>query len=331
MLLVGVGVVAIALVGCLIAYALTRPSAVTRQTDPTQTESDGPLTQAGYESVDLDTLVIDGVQYQRRKDLRTVLFCGVDNTPYEATDFTNMQLSRLGRADTIVLMILNDEARTLQLLEISRDTMVDVEVYNADDTLIYTDEMQITLQYLCGSSHRRCQWLMGQRVSELLYGVPVNNNMSLTMDGIAVLVDAVGGLTVTMPEDYTYIDPRYQQGATVTLSGAETNTFVRYRDTEVTGSNDVRMARQTWFVKQLFHMLGGLCRSRLAELLQTAEPYFFTDLDVETIFDLTQYDLVDDILKLPGATREGEEHDEYYVDESALQKLMLQVFYVPVM
>ena len=165
MLLVGVGAIAIALVGCLIAYALTRPSAVTRQTDPTQTESDGPLTQAGYESVDLDTLVIDGVQYQRRKDLRTVLFCGVDNTPYEATDLVNMQLSRLGRADTIVLMILNDEARTLQLLEISRDTMVNVELYNVNDILLSTNKMQIALQYLCGSSHRRCQWLMGQRVS----------------------------------------------------------------------------------------------------------------------------------------------------------------------
>lgn len=277
-----------------------------------------------------DMLTVDGVQYRRRKDLRTILFFGVDNAETVPGNLLSAQLNHGGRADTIAVLVLDETARTLQLIGISRDTMVPVDVYDKNDDLLYTQEMQLTLQYSLASSARRSQWLMDQKISELLYGLPIDGNFSLTMDGIAVIVDAMGGITLTMPGDYTEIDARYTEGATVTLSGAETNRFVRYRDHSVVGGNSVRMDRQTWFVKELFRQMAGMGRAKLAELLETAASYYYSDLDAETLYDIMGYTLQEEVLRVPGEATREKEMDEYYVDDPALRRLLIEQFYEPV-
>ncbi len=301
-----------------------------KESRPTVTRKLGENFSMAEKDTDWDTLTSNGITYRRRDDLRTVLLCGVDNADYTTSDYVQSQFNHGGRADTAVLLVVDDTNHTVQALEISRDTMTDVDVYDINDKFLYTDQMQIALQYSFGSSPRRSQWLMSNTVSRLLYNLPVNGNLSLTMDGIEVVVDALGGFTVTMPEDYTMIDPAYTKGAQVTLTGAETARFVRYRDTSQAGSNNQRMERQTWFAKAVYQELSSLSQSRMANLMETAQPYFYTDLDADILYDLATYELIGQVLKLPGEDREGEEHDEYYVDEAALQHLILDLFYEPV-
>ena len=62
---------------------------------------------------------------------------------------------------------------------------------------------------------------MKKTVSELLYGMPIAGCFSMTIEGISTLNDAIGGVSITVPEDYTDIDPAFVQGTTLTLTGEQ--------------------------------------------------------------------------------------------------------------
>lgn len=50
-----------------------------------------------------------------------------------------------------------------------------------------------------------------EAVSNLLYDIPIHDYLSLNMSGIVPIVDQIGGVTMTVPEDYTAIDPVFVQ------------------------------------------------------------------------------------------------------------------------
>jgi len=74
-----------------------------------------------------------------------------------------------------------------------------------------------------------CQYMV-DAVSNLFYGMPINGYVALNMNAVAMINDAVGGVTVTVPEDMTQVDPSFAEGAAVTLTGdqVEVYTLSRY-------------------------------------------------------------------------------------------------------
>ena len=274
-----------------------------------------------------NTIYYNGAEYHKKEGLSTILFMGVDDT--EDTEHTEI-LADGGRSDTLILFILNENDKSSEMISISRDTITEVDVYNEDGEYVYSGDMQITLQYSFGESRLKSCYLTKKTVSELLYGTQIDGYISLTMDGISKIVDLMGGLTVTMPKDYSYIDKAYTEGAEVKIDGAAAEHFVRYRDIEEFGSNNERMERQAWFMRQVFSALkkapdmGDL----LDRLLDKADKYVETDLSGEQIKALASYTLADEPIYLPGSDKEGV-HDEFYVDDDALQQLLIELFYEP--
>ena len=63
------------------------------------------------------------------------------------------------------------------------------------------------------------------------------------------------------------------------------------------------------------------------QLLDSASPYMVTDLTAEGMKKLSEYQVEEPMQKVPGETMEGEEHDEYIVDDAALYEMILDVFY----
>lgn len=274
-----------------------------------------------------DTVTLDGVTYRRRRDLKTVLFLGVDNT--HLVEGEGELIGNNGRADAIMLFILDPITETTQTLAISRDTMAQVDAYKGNGDYAFSVPMQITMQYSYGNSDRRSCFLMERTVSRLLYNVPITGSLALKMDGIPLIVEELGGITLTLPEDYTYIEPEYVAGAQITLDGPAAEEFVRNRDISVFGSAEQRLARDTWFMHALFDQLtakGGLAQT-MEHLLDTAQDSIETDLDAETLQMLASYDMLDETQKVPGSSVAGEAHDEYHVDEAALQEMVIGLFY----
>ena len=77
------------------------------------------------------------------------------------------------------------------------------------------------------------------------------------MDGIADITNLMGGVTLTVPEDYTDIDPAFKAGETIVLAGEQAEKYVRYRDVNVSGSNTQRMERQAQFMEALARQMQG--------------------------------------------------------------------------
>mgnify|MGYP001718301415 FL=1 len=92
-----------------------------------------------------------------------------------------------------------------------------------------------------------CQYMV-DAVSNLFYGMPINGYVALNMNAVGMINDAVGGVTVTVPEDMTQVDPSFAEGAMVTLTGDQALKFTRYRDTEKDFSNNSRMERQKQYL-----------------------------------------------------------------------------------
>ena len=273
------------------------------------------------------TIEIGGATYRLNASLRTILFLGADDG---GTAVPGTTPGEGRRADTILLLLLDDDSKTIRLLAVSRDTMADVDVYNPDGSYAYTAPTHINMQYFYGDSPTRSCFLMKRAVSRLLYGIRVDGCLALNAHGIVTIVDQLGGLTITMPEDYTQIDPRYRAGETVTLTGEETERLLRYRDTSVHGSNEDRVERQLRLIQALVEKLrGNTSASRLEELLDAAGKDVCSDLDAETLKKLVSYRLDPETETLPGKLVQGTSHDEFHVDDAALRELLIGLYYLP--
>ncbi len=295
---------------------------------PTPTPSSPPQAAPAVSEAQ-KTVTVDGVTYNLRRDLKTILFLGVENRDPQGGE-GDMVLNN-GHADIIMLFVLDPVQKIAQMVPISRDTYIDLDVYKANGDFGYTVKKNLTMQYAFGDSPRRSCYLMKRKVSELLYGVPITGTLALQMDGIQTVVEELGGITVTLPEDYTYIDPAYTAGAQITLDGPAAERFVRYRDTAITGTAEQRLDRDSWFVRELFGQLKakGSLAATMTRLLDKAEDYIENDVDAETMQLLADCTLADETRKVPGNVREGQFHDEFIVDEDALQDLVLDIFYEP--
>lgn len=272
------------------------------------------------------TFTRDGITYRYNSRLRTVLFMGID-THVEVV--SNEVAGNGGRADTILLFVLDPDAKTTRMVEISRDTMTKVDVYNDDREKLFSGTMQVNMQYAFGDNPARSCMLMKDRVSKLLYDLPINYYCSVTLDGIASTVDFLGGITLTLADDWTDVDPEYTAGATVTLNGAQAEHFIRYRDTSDVEGNNQRMARHSWFVREMFHTLRYDPTFNLEKLFKALDPYLESNINAETLANLSRFDLLTEVNKLPGETVAGKRYAEYHLDEEAVQQMLLDIFYKP--
>lgn len=271
-------------------------------------------------------IVYKGNRYHRNKDISTVLFLGVDHADGLDDD---IYLGRGGRSDTIYVFLLNKKEKTTTLLSISRDTMTEVDVYNPEGRYYYSGVMQVTMQYAYGNSDKNSSELAEKTISELLYDLDFDAYLSVNLDAIGDVIDMLGGLTITMPEDYSYIDPRYTKGATLTLNSWEVEWLLRYRDITQLESNEVRMKRQTMLIETALEELKNRgVLSMISDILAVAKKNITTNAGLGTIKNLASYQLAEDRYSVPGENRAGEIHAEFYVDEPALMDLLVKLFYI---
>lgn len=286
-----------------------------------------PDEPAGTEPSDNAQIYHNGVAYEYNTELKTLLFLGVDKRETELNEHLS---GRGGQSDCILLFIIDPSKETIKTLQISRDTMTDVEIYDINGEPRGTETMQLTLQYAYGDGKERSCRLTRDAVSRILYGVDIDSYFAMNLEGFSTATDLVGGVDITVPEDYTDIDPAFVKGETVHLDGALAQKYVQTRDITVLGSNDSRMERQTQFLEALAEKMmknGGNVVS-YTKLYTELQDYIVTDMNADDLAKMSDYEFTGTV-KAPGETRAGEEHDEFYMDEDALYELILELFYVP--
>lgn len=301
---------------------------------------DAPVSSQGSSSaVEADAPVdgreityYNGTAYARREDLETVLLLGVDKFEGETPEgYVNNQ-----QTDFLLLLVMDKENETCTPIQLNRDTMTQIQILGVTGEPAGTFTGQLALAHTYGSGEEDSCVNTVLAVENLLYGVGIDHYVSLTMDGVALLNDLVGGVTVEVLDDFSGIDDSLVQGETVTLQGQQALTYVRSRGGLEDSSNLHRMERQRQYLSALQQQLKQASQQdsgfTLDALLQLNE-YMVSDCTVNQLSDLgdslAAYQ-VSDILTTPGDAQEGEEFMEFTVDEAALQQLVMDVLYEPV-
>ena len=275
-----------------------------------------------------EEITYEGKEYIFNRDINTIAFLGVDSrekVEAEGTPGWN------GQSDVILVAVLDTSDNTGKILELSRDTVTTIEIYDMHGEFYANSEAQLALQYAYGDGGVTSCILTTDRISDILGGIPITYYLSLNMDGIAVISDAVGGIDIVIPEDYTYIDPEYTKGAHVTLKGDNAEHYIRYRDTNETASNIPRMERQNQVLQAMMQQLPAKAENNnniYVDLFTQADPYMTTNLKINNIEDLQDYKFDENIIEVPGELKEGEFHDEFYIDEDKLMSIIIDLFYI---
>ncbi len=290
-------------------------------------EEDGSEEEAARE-----VTYYNGRAYVLNDALSTMLIMGIDD--YELTESSTYR--NTSQADFLLLAVFDSEKETCALLQINRDTMADVPVLGALGNYIGLTTEQIALAHTYGSGLEDSCENTVQAVSRFLYGINIEHYMSLTMDAVAILNDLVGGVTVTIEDDFTGVDDTLVQGETVTLLGDHALHFVRARSSMTDDdTNLARMARQRTYMAALTESLRDAVKDDAGFVLSAfsaLSDYLVTDCDIYDLSDLGQqlsdYSL-SDIVTPEGEAVLGEKYMEFYVDEDALQELVIGLFYLP--
>lgn len=156
----------------------------------------------------------------------------------------------------------------------------------------------------------------------------------MNMDGIAIVNDAVGGVTVTITDDFSEVDSSLTIGE-VTLLGEQALTYVQTRKDVGSQLNISRMERH----REYMHGLMQAVTARIVEneafatdLYEQVSDYIVSDCSVNVISGLMErcadYTL-EEIISPVGENVLSEEYYEFYVDEEALDELILRLFYAP--
>lgn len=276
------------------------------------------------------TLDYQGTTYVARDGVDAYLFMGID---VEGAVKENKGYIGGGQADVQLLLVVDRFHATWQVLQINRDSMVQVPVLGVTGTEVGSEYQQISLAHSYGDGLESSCENNVTAVSRLLNNQYVNGYLSLNMDAISILNDAVGGVEVTVLDDFSHTDASLVKGKTVTLSGKQALVYVRGRQGVGDETNLSRMARQKQYLEGLYQKVANLSASAAVEAFQAVEDYMVTNMGDQW---LKLMDRLKEYTKLEPLSIDGENYlDEqgsaaYRLNEDSLQQVMIQLFYEPV-
>lgn len=265
--------------------------------------------------------------YRQRPGLESYLFLGIDQM---GKAVGTQSYVAGGQADTQMLLVLDNEAGTWQMLQINRDSMVEVPVISMMGTVPYTLVQQICLAHAYGNGREQSCENNVKAVSMMLDDQPIDGYLSLNMGGIGILVDLVGGVTLKVTSDFSAVDPSLVEGETITMTGQQALEFVRTRQGVDDQTNLARMARQRQFLTAFEEKLRAMDPEFAVTAYDAMAEYIITDIASGTAVEIAER--LKKYKKLPLLTIDGENTVEdgywaYYLNPDSLQETILQLFY----
>lgn len=267
---------------------------------------------------------------QLRKGLQTILVLGLDD--YERPEGVKGYLNDM-QSDFILLVVVDEANGKMEALHINRDTMTDVSrlgVFGADAGTIYA---QMALGHTYGSGGSDSCINAVKTVSNFLGGVKIDHYMTFTMESVEVINDMVGGVTVTIEDDFSKVDPDLVLGEEITLKGKQALTFVRGRHDVADQTNINRMGRQRQYMNALY--------GKVLDKVTTDENFvknltlklgsdFMTDCSLSQLDKLAQTMAkctMEPFVTIEGEAKVGKQFMEFYADPASVQAAIDHLFY----
>lgn len=275
----------------------------------------------------------NGKKYQYNNRVTTLLYAGLDS--FDELKQTATYGDK-ARADSIMLIVLDEVSKKMSVVAINRDTMTEVHRFSrkGDDLGVYVTHLGYA--YTNGDGGEASCENLKTAVSTLFNNLPIDGYMVSNQTSIVMINDLVGGVTVTVPnDDLAAKYPELTTGNVVTLDESNVRAYVQQRDTDVDFSNEGRIERQKSFVLSFMDEFGAMVKedaSSVWDSLEACSDWMQTDITKNKYLSLadafSNTNLTpDSYYILEGEDQLGELHDEFYYDEDALQELIIKLFY----
>ena len=192
-------------------------------------------------------------------------------------------------SDTMILVSINKETKTLTLTSFLRDTYVKLPNYR---------------NHVCGMQRINVAYNLGWRwagdlggmemLDQLIlenFGVKVDHNVEIDFNSFRKIIDHIGGVTLEITRDEAnYLNgcglaTRFSEG-TVTLDGDAALAYARMRKSNGSDSDIHRTARQRKIITLLVQRLMKMNISQIDSLLKDILPMVLTDMSNEEITGL---------------------------------------------
>lgn len=280
-----------------------------------------------------DTIEVDGATYRKKSGVSTILLMGVD----QESDISTNGNRNGGQADFLRLVVIDSETETVSQVQIDRDTMTPITILGVLGNRSGVRTAQICLAHSFGDGGAQSCELMAEAVSNLLLGSQIDYYIAMSLDGISVLNDWAGGVTVTLVDDFSALDAAMTQGTTLTLNGEQAEIFVRSRRSVGVGTNEARMERQ----QEYLSLLSMKLQERLSEskeeigaLYDALEPSLTTNMSrgrlINLLWEALDYTNVP-VIEMEGVHEIGADgFMEFHADDGALGKTVLELLYTQV-
>lgn len=316
------------LIGVILTAAFTAAMYINRWE---QNEYATPEVVLEHQTIHADSppkaVMADGVRYDLYTNLDAYLFIGVD-VDGRVADMNPMDGG--GQGDVQMLLVLNHENETWQILQMNRDSMVRVPILGLTGKVIGHSTMQLALAHSYGTGVEDSCRNNVTAVSELLGNQFIRGYIALNMDGIAPINDALGGVEVTIFPEYGLDASSFEPNSQVLLTGDQAVFFLRGRQGVGDETNLSRMSRQRQYIEALTRKVQEMDIGALISAYEAAGEYRVTNMNTAAITEIARklqsYQQLE-LLTIQGTDTVADNHTAYILDDASVQNIILQLFY----
>ncbi|MCM1121707.1 MAG: LCP family protein [Eubacterium sp.] len=234
----------------------------------------------------------DDIEYAYNDDLLTFLFMGIGEKQ---------------ETDALFLLVLNPHEEKIKLIPIDPDTITAIDIYDEQGVYERTMTAAIGSQYGFGDGGKKsCEYQIGA-VRNLFHGIAVNGYLAVDMNVLPDVAALVDGMEKETPQE-------------VTAGG--------------------RMATQIYYMTEFISRVKQQSSTDFTipvRIYNEISDRVVTDITVDEVVYLAasaggyRFD-TGQVAMIPGQSKNGTDgaYAGFYVDQNALQELILAIFYEPV-
>ncbi len=293
----------------------------------------------GYEEDEEEefiSLYFDEHYYSTTDQIKTYLFMGTDVSGTGA-ELEGTKDYRGTLADFLLLVVVNKTQNNYGFLQIDRNTITEVDVLDKNNKPNGSATEQICTAHWYGTDREAGCKNTVNAVAYYLGDLEIDGYYSLDMKAIGTLNHLIGGVEVTLEDDFSKKDPAMKKGTTLVLNDRQAEHFLHDRMDVADGTNANRMKRQRQYLNGFLSKLrtetkeNPNCVNEIYDALEESADTNLAGRDISRLVnDMYRTDSLG-ILTVEGETKEGnilqdgDVHEEFYPDTGSLIDVMCQL------